>query len=46
MTTACTWPTLLDLAAHARMSGRTFTRRFRDEVGISRSPEIVALTKW
>ncbi len=36
--------TLVDLAGHARMSGRTFARRFRDEVGISRSPEIVALT--
>ena len=27
--------TLTDLAAHARMSVRTFTRRFRDEVGMS-----------
>jgi transcriptional regulator GlxA family with amidase domain len=27
--------TLADLAAHARMSVRTFTRRFRDETGIS-----------
>ena len=27
--------TLADLAAHAGMSVRTFTRRFRDEVGIS-----------
>ncbi|MFF0573087.1 GlxA family transcriptional regulator [Streptosporangium saharense] len=26
---------LTDLAAHARMSRRTFTRRFRDEVGVS-----------
>lgn len=27
--------TLADLAAHARMSVRTFTRRFRDETGLS-----------
>jgi len=27
--------TLADLAAHAHMSRRTFTRRFRDEVGLS-----------
>ncbi|MBC2902371.1 GlxA family transcriptional regulator [Streptomyces cupreus] len=27
--------TLADLAAHARMSGRTFARRFNDEVGLS-----------
>ncbi|MGY1687648.1 GlxA family transcriptional regulator [Geodermatophilus sp. SYSU D00804] len=27
--------TLADLAAHARMSVRTFTRRFRDETGVS-----------
>jgi transcriptional regulator GlxA family with amidase domain len=27
--------TLADLAEHARMSGRTFARRFRDEVGLS-----------
>ncbi|MCI2422032.1 helix-turn-helix domain-containing protein [Saccharopolyspora sp. K220] len=27
--------TLTDLAEHARMSGRTFARRFRDEVGVS-----------
>ncbi|MER7077359.1 transcriptional regulator, AraC family with amidase-like domain [Saccharopolyspora kobensis] len=26
---------LADLAEHARMSGRTFARRFRDEVGVS-----------
>jgi len=26
---------LVDLAAHARMSVRTFTRRFRDEVGVT-----------
>src|SRR5438552_3628472 len=26
---------LADLAAHARMSVRTFTRRFRDEVGLT-----------
>ena len=32
------WPsrsTLADLAAHARMSVRTFTRRFREETGLS-----------
>ncbi len=28
-------PSLADLAAHARMSVRTFTRRFRDETGVS-----------
>ncbi|WP_405138594.1 GlxA family transcriptional regulator [Nocardia sp. NBC_01388] len=27
--------TMADLAGHARMSGRTFARRFRDEVGMS-----------
>jgi transcriptional regulator GlxA family with amidase domain len=27
--------TLEDMAAHARMSVRTFTRRFRDETGLS-----------
>lgn len=27
--------TLADLAEHARVSGRTFARRFRDEVGLS-----------
>lgn len=27
--------TMADLATHARMSGRTFARRFRDEVGMS-----------
>lgn len=27
--------TMSDLATHARMSGRTFARRFRDEVGVS-----------
>ncbi|WP_405493308.1 GlxA family transcriptional regulator [Nocardia sp. NBC_00511] len=27
--------TMSDLATHARMSGRTFARRFRDEVGLS-----------
>ena len=30
--------TLADLAAHARMSVRTFTRRFREETGLSASP--------
>jgi transcriptional regulator GlxA family with amidase domain len=33
--------TLADLAAHARMSVRTFTRRFREETGVSASRWLV-----
>jgi transcriptional regulator GlxA family with amidase domain len=32
---------LADLAAHARMSVRTFTRRFREETGVSASRWLV-----